>query len=148
MKIICSILLLISGSVAFSQSGPNPPKDVRESFHRDYPKSQAVEWNNDGKGYYVKFNDRDNDNGESVAYYRSDGVHIDTHTQYDNRDVPQPVVDHMHRNYSGADSYRVVRIDRYSGPDMYEVHYSHKKYRHKIYVDEHGREHNYHDYHY
>ena len=128
LKIISSILLLIFSTAAFSQTGSNPPRDVQESFHRDYPKSQTGEWNRDGKAYSIKFNDRDNDNGESVAYYRSDGVHIDTHTQYDNRDVPQPVMDHMQRNYSGAESYRTVRIERYPGPDMYEMHYTHKKY--------------------
>jgi hypothetical protein len=148
LKIIGSVSLLFFSSFAFSQSGTNPPNDVRESFHRDYPKSQGGEWVNQGKGFEVKFNDRDNDNGESVAYYRSDGVHIDTHSQYDNRDIPQPVTDHMTRNYSGSDGYRVVRIDRHSAPDMYEVHYTHKKYRHKIYVDEYGKEKNYHDYHY
>lgn len=142
------ILLLMFSAVAFSQSGFNPPSDVRVSFQKDYPKSQAGEWTKEGKDYNVKFSDRDNDNGESVAYYRSDGGHIDTHSQYENRDVPQPVMDHMHHYYSGSDNYRVVRIDRHHGPDLYEVYFTDKRHHHTIYLDDHGREHKYHDYQY
>jgi hypothetical protein len=42
---------------------------------------------------------------------------------------------------------QVVSTERQTRPDMYEVHFTHKKYRHKIYVDERGREHEYHDRH-
>jgi hypothetical protein len=145
-RIISSLCLLILGGTAFSQES-NPPGDVRESFHKDYPHSQPAKWNEESEGYNVNFNDRDNDNGESVAHYHANGKHVDTHTYYDYRDIPQPVTEHMNRKYSGAKDYRVVRIERHTRPDMYEVHFTHKMFRHEIYVDEHGREHEYHDYH-
>ena len=148
LRIISCFSLLICSSVAFSQHGYNPPNAVQESFHKDYPKSESVQWGKNGKDYTVKFNDRDYDNGESIAYYRANGGHIETHTQYDNHDVPKPVMDHMQKYYTGSENYNVVHIDRHSGPDLYEVRYTHKKSKHKIYVDEYGKEHAHHDYHY
>src|SRR5579862_9807902 len=126
LRIISCFPLLIFSTVAFSQHGYNPPSAVQESFHKDYPKSESVEWGKSGKDYTVKFNDRDHDNGESVAYYKSNGGHIETHTQYDNHDVPKPVMDHMNKYYTGSENYSVVHIDRHSGPDLYEVHYTTK----------------------
>jgi hypothetical protein len=147
IKISFLISAVACCSISFAQPGITPPDNVRNSFHGEYPQSQPVKWNGEGHGYNVRFNDRDNDNGESIAHYRSDGKRIDTHIQYANQDIPQPITDHLHRRYAGSEDYRVVRIERQHDHDIYEVRFRHGRDRRRIYLNESGREESFRDNH-
>jgi len=142
---------LITGSImlfalfAFSQNEYNPPRSIRNSFHREYPQSQPLQWHHSGVIWSVQFDDRDHDNGEVIAHFDRTGRHLDTHVFYDNNDVPTPVIDNLQKRYPGSDGYQFTRIDRRGQQDIYKVHMRHhNKYR-DVYLNERGHATEYHE---
>ena len=148
MKNILSIVLLFVFSSAFSQDRQMPPQRVRESFQREYPQVEPSRWHRNNDGWSADFEDRAHDNGEVTANFDIRGRHLDTHIYYDNGDVPAPIVQNLHQRYQGSDGYEVTRIDRPDHHHYYQARFrSHNKQR-TIYMDDRGREQQFHDRHY
>jgi len=124
-----------------------PPKNVSQSFEREYPHSQPSQWTQSSVGWSVSFQDNDHNNGEAVAYFDGSGRHVDTHIPYDRHDVPATVRNHMHESYGGPDKYDYTRIDHAGEHDVYMTHYKHKKQYKAVYMDNDGHERDYHDNH-
>lgn len=139
-KSLFTLLLGICCLYGFSQIGHNPPRNVSQSFQREYPQSNPSEWNHSSGGWSVNFEDKDHNNGETTAYFDQSGRHLETHIPYDDHDVPGPVKDHIRRNYSGADNYEFTRIDRPGEKAVYMTHFRHKKKYRTVYVDYSGHE--------
>ncbi len=146
-KVILLFLSAFTFLLTFSQNGYNPPDNVRQGFQRQYPQSQATQWSHEGGNWNVNFEDRDHGNGESTAHFDGAGRHIDTHIPYDNHDVPGPVMDRMRNHYPGSDDYAFTRIERDDDRGVFQVHFRHRKRYRTIYMDERGREREYHDRH-
>jgi len=146
MKRSLLTLILGLGVVAgFSQHYNTPPKNVSQSFHREYPKSHASEWSKSSSGWSVSFKDRDHDNGEATAYFNATGSYVETHIPYDKHDVPPPVKKHIQESYGSSDKYDYTRIDHYSGKTYYKTQVKHKNQSKNIYMDNDGHEKDYHD---
>jgi len=148
MKIsLLTLFLGLSVFFGFSQSDHKPPQNVTQSFQRDYPQSQPAHWSQSSVGWSVSFEDIDHNNGEAVAYFDMAGRHVDTHTPYENHDVPPTVKNHMKVSYGGTNHYDYTRIDHYGEKDVYASHYKDKKQDKTVYMDNGGHERDYHDNH-
>jgi hypothetical protein len=147
-KSLITMLCGVSVFFAFSQSGYNPPGNLRQSFQKEYPQSQPTQWSHTKVGWSVTFEDRDHNNGEVTAHYDHTGRHLDTHVPYDNNDVPAPVMEKVRNKYPGSDNYAFTRIDRPGENGVYQVHLRHKKRYKTLYVEHNGQERDFHDRHY
>jgi hypothetical protein len=142
---------LITGSImlfalfAFSQNGYNPPGNVRNSFHKQFPQSQPSQWHHSGTVWSVQFDDIDHNDGEATARFDQSGRHLDTHVVYDNNDVPSPVVTNLNKRYPGSDDYQYTRINRHGQHDVYQVHMRHHSKYKTVYVDRYGHQMEYHE---
>jgi hypothetical protein len=132
----------------YSQHNYTPPKNVSESFQKEYPKSKSSQWKQLNEGWSVSFQDKDHNNGEAMAYYETSGKHIDTHTPYDKNDVPLPVRNHAKNGYGSSDSYDYTRIDHSGEQTVYKTQVKHKNHDKTIYMDNYGHEKDYQDKHY
>jgi len=132
----------------FSQHDHTPPKQVSESFHREYPRSNPAKWSRSNDGWSVSFQDNDHNNGEATAYFDASGKYVETHIPYDKNDVPVSVRNHTRNSYGASDQYEYTRIDRSGEKAVYKTQVRHKKQDKTIYMDNDGRERDYHDNHY
>jgi hypothetical protein len=144
---LITLILGICVFLGFSQNEYNPPRNVTQSFQREYPQSQPSQWSHSSVGWSVTFEDRDHNNGEAVAHFDQSGRHVDTHIPYDEHDVPAPVRDHVRRSYTGAGDYEYTRIDRPGEQGVYMTHFKHHKRYRTVYVDHSGHERDYRDHH-
>ncbi|MDP4132212.1 MAG: hypothetical protein Q8939_18800 [Bacteroidota bacterium] len=139
-KAIFMFLAVFSVVAVFSQNRNDPPDKVRHAFQRQYPQSQPNQWKHTGETWNVNFDDKDHNNGESMAHFDRTGRHIDTYIPYDDQDVPGPVMDRMQHRYPGSDSYEFTRIERGDGHPIFRVHFRVRRKFRTLYVDESGRE--------
>jgi hypothetical protein len=137
--------VVVSG---FSQHNNMPPKNVSQSFQKEYPQSQASQWSQSNAGWSVSFEDKDHNNGEATAYFDGSGRHVDTHIPYDKQDVPSPVKNHTQRSYGASDNYDYTRIDHSGEKTVYKTQVKHKNQDKTIYMDNGGHEKDYQDKHY
>ncbi|HEY1870023.1 MAG TPA: hypothetical protein VGG71_03140 [Chitinophagaceae bacterium] len=150
MKTILITLLLGSSVIfGFGQYHHTPPRQVTESFQKEYPRSQPSHWSFSNNRWSVSFEDNDYNNGEMTAYFDGSGKHIENHIPYDYNDVPASVRNHARDSYGASDSYDYTRIDRYGEKPVYETQVRHKHHSKKtVYIDNDGHERDYHEYHY
>ncbi len=127
----------------FSQHNNTPPANVSQSFHKEYPKSQASQWSKSDAGWSVSFKDKDHNNGEATAYFDASGRHVETQIPYDKRDVPAPVKSHVQSSYGASDKYDYTRIDHSGEKTVYKTQVKHKNQNKTIYVDNDGHEKDY-----
>jgi hypothetical protein len=132
----------------FSQHYNTPPKNVSQSFQKEYPHSQASQWDQSNDEWSVSFKDKDHDNGEATAYFDASGRHVDTHIPYDKHDVPSSVKNHVQHSYGGWDKYDYTRIDHAGEKSVYKTKVKHKNHEKTIYMDNGGHEREYQDKHY
>ena len=144
---IATILFVLINYCSFAQGDQNPPRSVRETFQKTYPQSQPTRWDHNSLGWSVIFEDRDHDNGEVTAHFDNEGRHQDTHVYYDNKDVPDPVMNNLRQRYNGSDNYEFTRIDRPQKENIYQAHFRHHNRNMTRYMDERGNERTYHDRH-
>ena len=142
------MVLAFSIVFGFSQHDHTPPKQVSESFQREYPRSKPSQWSRSNDSWSVSFTDRDHDNGEATAYFDASGKHVDTHIPYEKNDVPVSVRNHTHDSYGASDQYDYTRIDHSGEKAVYRTKVKHKKQVKTIYMDSDGHERDYHDNHY
>jgi hypothetical protein len=132
----------------FSQNGHNPPRNVSQSFQKEYPQSKPSQWSSSaGGGWSATFEDKDHNNGEATAYFDQKGRHVDTHIPYDNQDVPKPVRDHVKSSYAGSDNNDFTRIDRPGEQSVYMTNVKDNKKSRTVYTDDAGHEKSYTDQH-
>ena len=142
-KSLITMLCMVSAFIAFSQNKNNPPKNVQESFQKEYPQSKSTAWVHSNTGWSVNFEDRDHNNGEVTANFDGNGKHLDTQIPFDNNDVPAPVKDNVRNNYPNSANYDVTRIDRSGENSVYQVNLKDKKSNKTIYMDEKGQKKDY-----
>jgi hypothetical protein len=145
---LITMLLGIFVVFGFSQNNHTPPKNVSQSFQKEYPQSQPSQWNQSNDGWNVSFKDKDHNNGAATAYFGASGKHIDTHIPYDSHDVPSKVKKHMQKSYGGSDTYAYTRIDHSGEKSVYKTQVKHKNQDKTIYMDNGGHEKDYQDKHY
>jgi hypothetical protein len=146
MKKNLKMTLMFCGlaSFAFSQREYTPPTAVSEAFHKEYPKSTGVHWTRSASEWRVEFDDKDFDNGESVALFDAAGRHLETQIPYNEGDVPKDVRENMKKRYPGADDYEYTRIDRPGQKPLYKARFRNKKAYSTTYVDDKGERRDYH----
>jgi hypothetical protein len=143
-----TILLGLSAVFGFCQYSHTPPRAVTESFQKEYPQSKPSQWRHSNNGWSASFEDKDHNNGESTAYFNGSGKHLETHTVYDNNDVPASVRNHTRDSYGATDNYEYTRIDRNGEKPVYKTQVKHKSHGKKnIYIDNDGHERDYHENH-
>ena len=144
-KSLFTLILGFSIVFGFSQHDHTPPRQVTESFQKEYPRSKPANWSQSGEEWSVSFQDVDHNNGEAKAYFDQSGKHIDTHVPYDQNDVPAPVRNHTHKSYGASNQYDYTRIDRYGEKPVYQTNVKHNKKEKTVYMDNDGHERDYHD---
>ncbi len=143
-KSIITFLFGLGVFFAFSQNRHNPPDKVSKSFQKEYPQSQPAQWQQTKTGWNVDFEDKDHNNGEATARFDASGRHIGTSVPYDDKDVPDPVVKNVKSRYPGSDNIEYTRIDRPGENGVYQVNLRHKGKKKTVYMDNKGKEKNYH----
>jgi len=141
------MLLGFSVVFGFTQNNHTPPKNVSQSFQKEYPKSQPSQWNQSNGGWSVTFNDNDNNNGEATANFDASGKHVDTNIPYDSHDVPSSVKNHVQSSYGASGNYNYTRIDRSGEKTVYKTQVKNKNQNKTIYMDNDGHEKDYQDKH-
>ena len=142
-----SLFTMVFGIIVvfgFSQHVYTPPRQVTESFQRQYPKSKPSKWSRSKDGWSASFQDNDYNNGESTAYFNASGKHIETHIPYDKNDVPVSVRNHTRDNYGASEQYDYTRIERSCEKPFYKTEVKNKKHNKTIYMDNDGHERDYH----
>jgi hypothetical protein len=147
-KSLFTMILGFSVVFGFSQHDHTPPKQVSESFQREYPRSKPSQWTQSNDGWSVSFKDDDHNNGEARAYFDASGKHVDTHIPYDQNDVPVSVKNHARDSYGASDRNDYTRIDHNGEKSVYRTQVKYKKHDKTIYMDHDGHERDYHDNHY
>jgi hypothetical protein len=143
-KILITAFCTLTVFMAISGDGNQPPRNVRQSFQKEYPNSKSREWIHSGTGWSVNFEDRDHNYGEVTAHFDSRGRHLDTHIPYASNDVPAPVAEKVRHSYSKYGNYDVTRIDRSGENSVYRLNLRSKTRSKTVYVDEKGEKRSYH----
>ena len=148
MKRSLFTMLLGFGVVfGFTQNNHTPPKNVSQSFQKEYPQSQPSQWNQSNVGWSASFKDNDHNNGEATAYFDASGKYVDTHIPYAKHDVPSPVKNHIQNNYGASGNYDYTRIDHSGEKSVYKTQVKQKNQDKTIYMDNGGHEKDYQDKH-
>ncbi len=116
------------------------PDKVQHSFQQDYPNAQNPQWNNTNGQWHGAYKDKDNRVVD--AYYNGEGQRIDTHSSYNQNELPERVRDRANRRYQS--DYRSYRIDRPSSHPLFEIRLEGGR---NFYYDENGRKRRYRDRH-
>jgi hypothetical protein len=142
------LLLAFAGSLAAQGSHHHAPSAVKHAFHRDYPEAQDPQWSSSHGQWSADFNDRSPyDRGEMIAHYDQNGHHVDSHIPYDRNDVPTAVVEQTERSYPDARDYNYTRIESPGRHPVFQVSLNLHGSNKMLYVDDNGREKEYHDHH-
>lgn len=142
--ILLSLIFGFSFVFGFSQHYNKPPKQVTESFYKEYPHSKPAKWNQSKDGWNVSFQDNDHNNGQATAYFDGSGKHLETQIPYEKNDVPASVRNHTQKSYGASDEYDYTRIERSGEKPVYKTEVKSKKQHKTIYMDNDGHEKDYH----
>src|SRR5665647_1053018 len=82
------------------QNRGNVPAPVQRSFQKDYPNVQNPQWNNSNGQWHGTYKDQNNRNVQSN--YNTRGQRIDTHVEYDNKELPDNVRNTANKRYSSS----------------------------------------------
>ena len=142
------IILAFAGSLSAQDRHQQAPSTIQRSFHRDYPEAGNPQWRSTSGQWSADFTDRSRyDRGEMVAHYDQSGHHVDSHIPYDRNDVPPVVVQKTERNYPGARDYNYTRIEHPGQKPLFQVNLNLRGSNKTVYLDDNGREKQYHDHH-
>ena len=151
MKKILPFLFILYGQSVVAQQNrgeQHVPQAVQHNFQKQYPGAGETHWSSSGGEWHANFTDRSpSDRGEMVAHYDHSGRHLDSHIPYDRNDVPTPVVQHIKKRYPGASDHFYTRIERPGEQPIFQVSLNLNGKHTNKYVDDQGRERNYHDHH-
>ena len=141
---LLTVIFGLSIVFGFTQYDHKPPKQVSESFYREYPRSKPAKWSQSKDGWSVSFQDNDHNNGEAMAYFDASGKHLETQIPYEKNDVPVSVRNHTQHSYGASDEYDYTRIERSGEKPVYKTEVKSKKHNKTIYMDNDGHEKEYH----
>lgn len=146
--LIALLLVLPAGALLAQQRNDRPPRQVQQSFQKNYPEANDARWSRSGSEWHAEFTDRSpRDRGEMVAHYDQRGRHIDSHVPFDRQDVPEPVIRNTERRYRGARDFNYTRIERPGGGAYFRVQLNLNGRNKTVYMDDRGQEHQYNDHH-
>jgi len=144
--LLLALLASVAGGPTIAQDRrQHVPAAVRRSFQRDYPEARDPRWGSTNGHWHSDFDDHSRyDRGEMVANYDRYGHHIDSHIPYEFNDVPTIVVERTRRNYPGGRDFTYTRIERPAGKPLFQVNVNLQDRNRTLYLDEKGREQEYH----
>jgi hypothetical protein len=150
-KIIFATLIILSSSILYAQrNGTNnnrrqAPTPVQQSWQRDHPNNGNPTWQQSNGQWHAHYKDQTN-NRPADTYYDQRGKQLDTHTQWDRKDLPQEYDTRIRTKYH-AKNYQVTRIDRPNNPALFQLRLNLGGGNRTIYTDEKGNEVHYRDRH-
>ena len=151
-KIIFASLIILSSSLLYAQQNRNnnrnqrqAPATVQQAWQRDHPNIGNPTWQMSNGQWHARYKDQVN-NRNADTYYDSRGRQIDTHTQWDRKNLPQDFDNRIRTKYHPR-NYDVVRIDRPNNPSLFQIILSLGTGKRTVYVDERGNEVRYRDRH-
>jgi hypothetical protein len=151
-KIIFASLIILSSSMLYGQQNRNnnrnqrqAPSTVQQAWQKDHPNNGNPTWQMNNGQWHARYKDQTN-NRNADTYYDSRGRQLDTHTQWDRKDVPQEVDNRVRTRYHSK-NYQVTRIDRPSNPSLFQIILGGGTSRRTVYLDERGNEVRYRDRH-
>ena len=151
-KILIGLFILCSASLFAQDNGDNHdrnqntnrnnqvPDNVQHSFQQDNPNAQNPQWSNTNGQWHGSYKDQNNRNVD--AYYNINGERIDTHTSYNQQELPPRVRRKADKRYHG--SYNTYRIDRPNSQPLFQIQLQTGG---TTYMDENGRKRKYDDRH-
>lgn len=116
------------------------PENVQRSFRQDNPNTQNTHWENTNGQWHATY--RDKDNRDVDTYYNSGGQRIDTHSSYNQNELPERVRDRANKRYHS--NYKSYRIDRPNSQTIFQIRLEDGR---NFYYDENGRKRRYRDHH-
>jgi len=147
MKNILVGIFLLGSVTLFAQDNRDDhernnqvPDNVQHSFQRDNPNAQNPRWENKNGQWHSAY--RDKDNRDVDAYYDGNGQRIDTHSHYDDNELPDRVRIVAHKRYHS--NYKTYRIDRPNSQVLFQIRLDDGR---NFYYDEHGKKRHYEDRH-
>ena len=154
-KIVFLMLFLINIALAFAQDRDRDreyrrdsrsysargdvPERVWNSFHRDYPNAEYPQWQHLGKEWHATYKDRDHGGRNVETYYDRRGRRIDSHIEWNRRELPEDFDQHIYDRYHTRD-YEVYRIERSGRPSIFQIILNLDNGRRSIFTDEYGNE--------
>lgn len=159
-KMMLSFMVLAACTAAFSQDnrynreynnsnsynayGQTPTK-VQRAWERDHQNSVSPSWQKESRHWDAHYTDPSN-NRTVDQYYNRRGRVVDTHTEWDRRDVPSGLENNVWDRYHTRD-YRVTRIDRPNNQSFFQILLNLGGNSRTVYYDEQGNEVRYRDRH-
>lgn len=157
-RILFSMLLLASAGITFAQDRDRDkddrdrnyrdernynargdvPGNVWNSFHRDYPNSMNERWEREGRNWHVYYADPRYNNRQVDIYYDRRGRLLDSHTAWDNNNLPQDFNQRIYNRYHIRDNYRVYRIERPYGEPVFQIVLNDRGRQRTFYTDQYG----------
>lgn len=121
------------------------PERVRNGWNRDHPNAETPTWHREGRHWDAEY--RDPYTGNTInTYYNRRGKVMDTHTQWEQRYLPQGFDNRIWNRYHTHD-YRVTKIDRPRKSSLFQISLNLGGDNRLIYMDEQGNEVHYRDRH-
>lgn len=125
LMITAAALLLTNFAFAQDLSSSEVPSVVLNSFHKSFPKSTGVEWEQKGENYNAEFdiNWRDHE-----VWISKNGAILKHKQELKQSELPAAVTSQLKKNYN---TYRIDDVDQY------EVN---KKFYYKVELKKHDQE--------
>jgi hypothetical protein len=116
---IIATLLLAGAMNAQKIKDADVPKPVMDAFKKQYPGTNAKEWEKEKDGEYeaeFKMN-----NKEMSASYKADGTFIESEQEIKLDDLPQAIKNSISKSYPDFKIEEACRITSADGKTMYEA---------------------------
>ena len=135
--VTCCAATLLGSAQTQKKVHHKVPESVRTSYQNDYPDYKDVHttWDMQNNHWHTRYRDKDHNNRYVDVYYDKDGHRMESRSQWNRNDLPEPVKDHMWKKYH-THSYKAYRIDKPSKGAYFQITWGNKK----VYLDESGNE--------
>lgn len=94
------------------------PKEVTESFAKNFPGTKAKEWEKEKDTYEAEFN---LNKTETSASFKADGTLLETETEIATSALPKAIVEYISKNYAGHKLSEASKIVDAAGTITYEA---------------------------
>jgi hypothetical protein len=144
-KIILGLCLLTATTLTYAKDRITPernvPLHVRETFHKNYPDANAVQWTYMNGKWNANFHKMDG-NRDMKACYNAKGHHIDSRYALAQTAVPANVIKKTDVRYPGY-AHHYTKIERPMKRDLYQVRVRKQGVDKILYMDSRGHEKDY-----
>ena len=144
--VTCSTVLFAQNQNRYNKDHRNPPQSVQQDWQNDHANDGQPTWQQSNGQWHAHYQAHDN-NRNADTYYDSRGRQVDTHTQWDRKDVPQNFDQRVNQRYHANGKYDVTRIDRPNQKEVYELRVRQGNKNRTVYTDDQGNEVHYKDQH-